>query len=79
MSEVGWDAETEWRRLLEDREALSAAIGRLRPVRTRVAQPGRVHDATEDCDGWRYGPWCPECYRDLCGCERAYGHDCEAP
>jgi hypothetical protein len=49
------------------------------------------HDPTPDCNGVprptiNLGPGtrpfgharCPECEQDLCPCEQAYGHDCEA-
>lgn len=46
--------------------------------------PVRRHDPYDECDGLPLGPntpfgrtRCVECNTDLCGCELAYGHDCE--
>jgi hypothetical protein len=37
------------------------------------------HPMTDDCDGHAFS-WhrCEECEQNLCPCEAAYGHDCEA-
>lgn len=44
-----------------------------------MADVVRRHDVTAECSGEAYGKECVECGVVLCWCERAWGHDCEAP
>jgi len=71
------DLDLALEELREAAERFEAAVSRLQPITVEVRALGWRHDPTDECDGRASGPWCPECYRDLCGCERGYGHDCE--
>lgn len=65
---VAKEFEDTWR----DLRAAAAAMR----IEVTVHGPGWRHDPTGECDGQATVPWCPECYQDLCPCQRV-NHDSE--